>query len=102
MHDGGNGCFRDGAIQKSHSCISAQPLTNIAGPVERAGLTDRLVTGMPIRWMSVRPRQMAMGANPCGARLSVAPRMINRNMNVRTNSATNPAISEYCPGECSP
>ena len=54
MHDGGNGCFRDGAIQKSHSCISAQPLTNIAGPVERAGLTDRLVTGMPIRWMSVR------------------------------------------------
>ena len=37
----------------------AHPPTNSAGPVLRAGLTDVLVTGMLIRWMSVRPRPMA-------------------------------------------
>ena len=42
---------------------------------------------MPIRWISVRPRPMAIGAKPAGARLSVAPMMINRNMNVSTTSA---------------
>ena len=64
------------------------------GPVERAGLTERLVTGMPMRWISVRPRPMAIGAKPAGARLSVAPRMIIRNMNVSTTSATRQATSE--------
>ncbi len=38
-----------GASQKSHNCWTAQPPTNKAGPVLRAGLTERLVTGMPIR-----------------------------------------------------
>ena len=38
-----------GATQKSHNCCTAQPQTKSAGPVLRAGLTDRLVTGMPIR-----------------------------------------------------
>ena len=38
-----------GASQNSHSCCSATPPTNSAGPVERAGLTDVLVTGMEIR-----------------------------------------------------
>jgi hypothetical protein len=37
-----------GATQNSHSCSSAQPPTNSAGPVERAGLTDVFVTGMLI------------------------------------------------------
>ena len=44
-----------------------------ATPVLRAGLTEVLVTGMLMRWMRVRHRPMAMGANPAGARLSVAP-----------------------------
>src|SRR5258705_12800486 len=35
-----------GATQKSHSCESAHPPTNKAGPVDRAGLTDVLVTGI--------------------------------------------------------
>jgi hypothetical protein len=41
--------------------------------VLRAGLTERLVTGIPIKLTSVSPKPMAMGANPWGARLSVAP-----------------------------
>ena len=73
-----------------------------SGPVLRAGFTDVLVTGMLIRWMSVSPRPMAMGANPAGARLSVAPSMMIRNINVITTSQTRPALSEYWPGECSP
>src|ERR1700690_4018802 len=38
--------------------------------------------------MSVSANPMAMGANPFGALSSVAPRMTNRNMNVRTVSVT--------------
>ncbi len=37
----------------------------------RAGLTEVFVTGMLMRWMSVSPRPMAIGAKPAGARLSV-------------------------------
>ena len=63
-------------------------------PVLRAGFTDRFVTGMPIRWIRVSPRPIAIGAKPFGARPSVAPRMMMRNMNVRTTSATRQASSE--------
>ena len=42
----------------------------------RAGFTDVLVTGMLTRWIRVRPRPMAIGAKPLGARSSVAPRMM--------------------------
>ena len=38
-----------GATQNSHNCCSAHPPTKSAGPVLRAGLTERFVTGMPIR-----------------------------------------------------
>jgi hypothetical protein len=65
-----------------------------AGPVLRAGLTEVFVTGMLIRWINVRPSPIAIGAKPLGARSSVAPRMIIRNMNVMTTSATRPASSE--------
>ena len=88
-----------GATQKSHSCWSAQPPTNNAGPVLRAGLTERFVTGMPMRWINVRPKPIAMGANPCGARLSVAPRMISRKKKVSTTSATKQEGRAYLPGE---
>jgi hypothetical protein len=40
-----------GATQNIHSWESAQPCTNKAGPVLRAGLTEVLVTGMLIKWM---------------------------------------------------
>ena len=83
-----------GATQKSQSCASAQPPTKRAVAVLRAGLTDRLVTGMPTRWMSVRPRPMETGAKPCGARREVEPMMIMRNMNVRMISETRPAANE--------
>ena len=65
--------------------------TNTATPVLRAGFTDVLVTGMLIRWISVSPRPIASGANPCGARLSVAPRMMIRNIIVMTISHTSAA-----------
>src|SRR4051812_24268098 len=79
-----------------------QPPTNKAGPVERAGLTEVLVIGMPTRWISVRPRPMASGANPTGALPWVAPMMMNRNIMVSTTSATKPEIRLYWPGECAP
>ncbi len=41
-----------------------------------AGLTEVFVTGIEMRWMSVSPRPMAIGAKPTGARPSVAPRMM--------------------------
>ena len=78
---------RIGATQKSQSWLSAQPLTKIAGPVLRAGLTEVLVMGMLMRWISVRQRPMAMGAKPLGARSSVAPRMTRRKKAVRSTSA---------------
>ncbi len=57
-----------GATQNSQSCDSAQPPTKSAGPVLRAGLTDVLVTGMLIRWISVSARPIASPAKPTGAR----------------------------------
>ena len=68
----------------------------------RAGFTEVLVTGMLIRWISVSPRPMASGAKPAGARLSVEPRMMIRNIIVITTSQTSAATIEYSPGECSP
>jgi hypothetical protein len=38
-----------GATQNSQSWPMASPPTNSAGPVERAGFTDVLVTGMETR-----------------------------------------------------
>jgi hypothetical protein len=58
---------RSGATQKSQSWPSAPVSAKKATAVERAGLTEVLVTGIEIRWMSVRPRPMAIGAKPAGA-----------------------------------
>jgi hypothetical protein len=57
-----------GATQKSQSCASARPPTKSAGRVLRAGLTERLVTGIPIRWIRVSPSPIAMGAKHDGQR----------------------------------
>ena len=53
-----------GATQSNHNGCRAQPPTMIAGPVLRAGLTDRFVTGIPIKWIKVRPNPIAIGARP--------------------------------------
>ena len=76
-----------GAIQNNHSCSSAQPPTKTAGPVLRAGLTDRFVIGMPTRCTSVSVRPIGMPAKPAAAFVAVAPRMTLRKMNVSTISA---------------
>jgi len=55
-----------GATQNSHNCSRAQPPTKIAWLVLRAGLTEVLVTGMLIKWISVRHRPIAIGAKPVG------------------------------------
>jgi hypothetical protein len=56
-------------------------------PVLRAGLRESFVTGIPAILISATARPIARGAKPYGARLSVAPRMIKRNMNAKTVSA---------------
>jgi len=53
-----------GATQNGHNCDSAQPPTKNVGPVLQAGLTEVLVTGKPMRWISVSDRPMAIGAKP--------------------------------------
>ena len=77
-----------GASQNNQSCPSAHPPTRMAGPVLRAGFTERFVTGIPIRWISVNPSPIAIGAKPDGARRSVAPIMIITKKKVSTTSAT--------------
>lgn len=57
-----------GATQKAQSCCKAIPPSRSAGPVLRAGLTEVFVTGIEIRWISVRPKPIAIGAKPAGAR----------------------------------
>src|ERR1700685_3502021 len=91
-----------GAAQNSHNCPTAPPPTKIAGPVLRAGLTEVFVTGMEIRWISVRHIPMAMGAKPLGARSSVEPNITSRKNSESTSSATKHAIKEYPPGEWAP
>ena len=91
-----------GATQKSQSCAMAQSPTNTATPVLRAGFTEVCVTGMLIKWMRVRHKPMAIGANPCGARLSVAPRMTRRNIMVMTTSVISAAGKLNPPSEWAP
>ena len=62
-----------GARMNSHSWRIASPPANSAGPIERAGFTDVLSTGMLTRWIRVSARPMASGAKPFGARVSVTP-----------------------------
>jgi len=61
--------------------------------VLRAGLTEVFVTGIEIRWISVKQRPMAIGAKPFGASLCVEPRMTIRKKNVITTSATKHAAA---------
>ena len=83
-----------GATQNSHNCCKAQPPWISAGPVARAGLTEVLVTGMLIRWISVSDRPIAIGAKPAGARLSVDPMITSTKKKVSSASMTNPACIE--------
>jgi hypothetical protein len=78
----------------SQTCPMAPFCAKIAVAMERAGLTEVLVTGIEIRWMSVRPSPMAIGAKPAGTALLVEPRIIRRNAAVRTISATSAATIE--------
>jgi hypothetical protein len=77
-----------GAAQKSQSWESAHPPTNSAGPVLRAEFTGVLVTGMPIREISVRHGPIGMGAKLAAARPSVAPRTTMGNIAVIPMSQT--------------
>ncbi len=81
---------------------AVHPPSSRAGPVLRAGFTDVLVTGMLIRWMSVRQRPMATGASMAGARLSVAPRITKTNISVMTISVSSPEARVWPPGERAP
>ena len=85
---------RIGATQKSQSCCSAQASAKTAVAALRAGLRERLVTGMPAQLIRATARPIVKGAKPCGARLSVDPRMMNMKKKVNTISAQKPASSE--------
>ena len=50
-----------GITQKNQSWLTAQSPWKMATALERAGLTEVLVTGMETRWMRVRARPMARG-----------------------------------------
>jgi hypothetical protein len=56
-------------------------------------LTETFVTGMPIKWIRQSASPIGIGAKPAGARLSVAPRMMNRKKKVSTNSDSRQAPS---------
>src|SRR3954464_1437748 len=95
-----------GASQNNQSCLSPHDsppkASRIAGPVDRAGFTDVLVTGMLTRWINVSESPMARAAKPFDARLSVVPMITMRKIAVSTISITRPANRLYCPGEWSP
>ena len=71
---------------KSQSWPTAPLPASKATAMERAGLTEVLVTGMETRWIIVRVRPMASGAKPAFARESVEPMMTMRKMKVMTTS----------------
>ena len=87
-----------GASQKNHSCAKAQPPTINAGPVLLAGFTEVLVTGMLMRCINVKAKPMAKAAKPLGARSSVAPKMVIKNIKVMMISVTSAETMEYWPG----
>jgi len=74
-----------GATQNSQSCCMAHPPTKIATAVDRAGLTEVFVTGIEIKWISVKANPIAIGAKPAGTPLPVAPKiMIKKNAVITT------------------
>src|SRR5690606_12674788 len=70
--------------------------------VERAGFTDVFVIGIQIKWISVKAKPIAIGANPFGALTFVLPRMTNKKKAVNTNSAIKAEVIEYPPGDNKP
>ena len=80
-----------GATQNSQSCYTAPLPANKATPVERAGFTEVLVTGMLIKWIKVSAKPIAMGAKPTGARWWVLPKITTRNIAVITISQASAA-----------
>ena len=82
-----------GAIQNIHSCEIAQLPWISATPVESAGVTEVLVTGMLIGWIRVKARPIAIPAKPAGVRQAVAPMMMNTKKNVITISQISAACS---------
>src|SRR3546814_769530 len=88
--------------QNQNSGLIAPAPANSATPVERAGFTEVLVTGMLIRWIRVSARPMAMPAKPAGARPWVAPMITMRKNAVITTSHRKAAATEYPCGDSAP
>jgi len=76
---------------KGHSWESAVGPANRAGPIDRAGLTDVPVSGMPTRWMTVRTRPMARPATPgvASTRVTSSTTTSNAVSTISTTSAPN-------------
>src|ERR1051325_5830760 len=85
-----------GATQNSQSEPQASAPPKITVAVERAGLTEALETGIATRWMTVRNRPIAIGANPAGQFFVVTHMMTIRNRAVITSSIKPTERSEEC------
>ena len=86
----------DGREDDEHPELGQRPIADEERRSESSapGSPLVLVTGMLIRWISVRVRPIASGARPAGARLSVTPWITSRNAKVRSSSITIAAASE--------
>ena len=60
----------------------------------RAGLTEVLVIGIEIRWISVSARPIGMPAKPVAAPFEVVPMMTIRKKKVSSSSAMKQAVIE--------
>jgi hypothetical protein len=63
-----------GTRQNSHRCARAHPPANSAGPRPRPGLTEVLVTGMLIRWISVSTPRTGRARDVLGHRAALFER----------------------------
>ena len=76
----------------THSSFKDEPPVKMAGPKERAGLTEVPVIGIPTKWTAARAKPMVKPAKPTFSDL-VTNKMTPTKMKVRTTSVMkDPAV----------
>ena len=93
---------KDGRQPEQPQLLQSPAASDQGGPGAAGGIDGEISHGNADQVDRVSANPIAMGAKPTGARSSVAPRMIIRNIKVSTISAIRQAPSAYPPGECSP
>ena len=72
----------------NQSCFIASDPANSAGPIDRAGLTDVPVRGMPTMWIATRVRPIARPAKPGAVARPVTSRTTSTRRAVMSTSIT--------------